>query len=131
LPGNLKLSALLFWATAWILGQGCSASHQSLVDSLEEIGKADLQDILNDLPPTAKGSVLAKPYFVRDEFEQFKGDSSIVYQARAVLVFFYLDPTLNLCQVRKYRYRTTSGFWDRYDVKLIHIPEKFTGVEAH
>ncbi len=122
-----RLFAFLFLASVWGLWEGCSASHNSLTASLNEIGKSDLQDILADLPPKAKGAVLAKPYFVRDEYEEYHGDSSIVYQARATLVFFYLDPKLDLCQVRKYRYKTSSGFWDRYDVKLIHIPQKFTG----
>ncbi len=120
-----RLPALLLLASAWILWEGCSASHRTLLGSLEEIAKSDLQDILTDLPPTAKGAILAKPYFVREEYEEYQEDSSIVFQARATLVFFYLDPTLDLCQVRKYRYRTTSGFWDRYDVKLMHIPKKF------
>lgn len=122
-----RLPAFLLLASAWLIWEGCSASHNSLTKSLEEIGKSDLQDILLDLPPTAKSAILAKPYFVRDEYEEYHGDTSIVYQARATLVFFYLDPSLDLCQVRKYRYRTTSGFWDRYEVKLVHIPQKFTG----
>lgn len=122
-----RLRAFLLVAATWLLWDGCSASHKTLTDSLDEIGIADLKDIVADLPPKAKGAILSKPYYIRDEYEEYMGDSSIVFQARATLIFFYLDPKLDLCQVRKYRYRTTSGFWDRYDVKLIHVPKKFIG----
>ena len=126
-----RIPAFLIVVCFWLLGGGCSASHKSLVKSLDEIANADLKDILMDLPPKAKGALLSKPYFVREEYEEYQGDTSIVFQARATLVFFYLDPALNLCQVRKYRYKTTSGFWDRYDVKLIHIPQKYRESLAH
>ena len=122
-----RLSAILLLAWAWVSYLGCSASHKSLVSSLEEIGKSDLEGILADLPPKAKGAILAKPYFVKDEYVEFPKDSAMVFQARATLVFFYLDPNLDLCQVRKYRYRTSAGFWDRYSVKLIHTPRKYLG----
>ncbi len=125
-----RFPTFILVAFLWLFGGGCSASHRSLVDSLDQIAKADLNDILADLPPKAKSALLAKPYVIRDEYEEYHGDTSIVFQARATLVFFYLDPSLNLCQVRKYRYRTTAGIWDRYDVKLIHIPEKFTGSKS-
>lgn len=120
-----RIPASLIVVFFWLLGGGCSASHKTLVKSLDEIANADLKDILMDLSPKAKGALLAKPYFIREEYEEYQGDTSIVFQARATLVFFYLDPALNLCQVRKYRYKTTSGFWDRYEVKLIHIPQKY------
>ena len=72
--------------------------------------------------------MLAKPYYKVDEYQEFHGDTAIVYQAKATLVFFYLDPSLDLCQMRKYRYKTTSGIWDRYEVKLIHFPKKYSGI---
>lgn len=83
-----------------------------------------------EVPAKAKASVLSKPYFLKTEYEEFKGDSSRVFQARATLFYFYLDPKVGFCQVRKYRYRTTAGIWDRYEVKLIHIPAKYTGSEG-
>jgi len=118
--GMLVFAASLLW-------NACSASHGTLTSSLDEMAKSDLHDILSDLPISAKSAILGKPYFDIAEYEEYHGDSSLVYQARATLVYFYLDPSLDLCQVRKYRYRTTSGFWDRYEVKLIHIPKKYTG----
>jgi hypothetical protein len=122
-----RLSGWLILSLAWILLEGCGTSHESLLDSLQKMGDSDLKDIIADLPPKAKGSILRKPYFVRQEYEEYHGDSSIVYQARATLIFCYLDPNLDLCQVRKYRYKTTSRFWDRYEVKLLHFPANFTG----
>lgn len=120
----LHLTAL---AGALLLG-GCLSTTETLREKLEEIGKSDLQDILNDLPPKAKGALLAKPYFKVDEFREFPRDSAIVYQGYAKLVFFYLDPDLNLCQVRKYRYKTSARIWDRYEVKLVHVPAKYSGI---
>jgi hypothetical protein len=106
---------------------GCTSSPETLKAKLEAIGQSDLKDILDDLPSKAKGSILPKPHFVVDEFKEFQGDTAIVFQAYASLVFFYLDPELGLCQVRKYRYKTSSRVWDRYEVKLKHIPRKYSG----
>ncbi len=114
----LTFSLMIAWGA-------CTSSHDTLKSRLEAIGKTDLQDILSELSPKAKGARLGKPYFVVDNYQEFHGDTASVFQAKADLVFFYLDPNLDLCQVRQYRYRTTSGIWDRYDVKLKHIPEKF------
>ena len=113
-------------AAALLLG-GCLSSSETLREKLEEIGTSDLQDILGDLPPKAKGAVLAKPHFKVSEYREVPRDSAIVFQAYAKLVFFYLDPDLGLCQVRKYRDKTSSRIWDRYEVKLIHMPEKYSG----
>lgn len=111
---------------AGLLWTGCTSSPETLQAKLDEIGRSDLQDILNDLPPKAKSSVLAKPYFKVHEFREFPRDSAMVYQAYAALIFFYLDPSVNLCQIRKYRYKTSSRVWDRYDVKLRHFPAKYS-----
>lgn len=107
---------------------GCSSSTDTMQKRLEKIGSEDLSDILAEIPDKAKGAVLAKPHFKVDEFLEFHGDTAIVYQAKATLVFFYLDPSLDLCQVRKYRYKTSSGVWDRYEVKLVHFPKKYSGI---
>lgn len=116
----LPLAGCLFWSS-------CTSSPETLKAKLDEIARSDLQDILNDLPPKAKSAILAKPYYVVDEFKEFQGDTAIVFQAYASLVFFYLDPSLDLCQVRKYRYKTSSRIWDRYEVKLKHFPRKYSG----
>ena len=114
-------AACLFWC-------GCMTSHETLKSKLDEIGNSDLHDILGELSPQAKaGAMLANPRFVVDEYQEFHGDTAIVFQPYASLVFLYLDPSLNLCQVRKYRYRTASRMWDRYYVKLKHTPEKYVG----
>ena len=113
-----------------LLAAGCTSSPETLRQKLEAIGKSDLQDILNDLPPKAKGAILPKPYFVVDTLKEFQGYTAIVYQAYAQLVFFYLDPSLDLCQVRKYRYKTSTRVWDRYKVELKHIPRKYSGNEG-
>jgi hypothetical protein len=111
---------------AGIFLEGCTSSPETLRARLEEIGASDLKDILAELPPQAKATaMLPRPTYVVDEFQEFHGDTARVYQARASLVFFYLDPSLDLCQIRKYRFKTSSGIWDRYDVKLKHIPRKF------
>lgn len=109
---------------------GCLSSSETLNEKLEAIAKSDLQDILNDLPPQAKSAVLAKPYYKVDEFREFPRDSAIVFQAYASVAYFYLDPDLGLCQIRKYRYKTSSRIWDRYDVKLRHIPRKYSGTDG-
>lgn len=111
-----------------VLVIGCGTSPETMKKRLEEIAKSDLKDILLEVPESAKSAKLAKPYYVVDEYEEFSGDTARVYEARAVLVFFYLDPELNLCQVRKYRFKRSSGVWDRYDVQLRHFPKKYLGI---
>jgi hypothetical protein len=98
---------------------------------LESIGASDLQDIVAELPVTAKSAMLGKPYFKIDKYTEFHGDTAIVYQAMATVYFFYLDPSVGLCQLRQYRYKRTSEMWDRYEVRLIHTPEKFSGATGH
>lgn len=125
-----RLTFLLLALAACLSWNGCTSSPETLKAKLQAIGESDLQDILNDLPPKAKGAILSKPYFVVDEFKEFQGDTAIVFQAYASLIFFYLDPEVGLCQKRKYRYKTGERVWDRYDVKLIHIPRKYSGTDS-
>ncbi len=123
-----RLLLLCCLPAACLLWFGCTTSHETLQAKLNEIGNSDLRDILGELSPQARaGAMLANPRFVVDEYQEFHGDTAIVFQAYASLVFLYLDPSLNLCQVRKYRYRTASRTWDRYYVKLKHTPEKYVG----
>ncbi|MEO7424640.1 MAG: hypothetical protein ABI036_05590 [Fibrobacteria bacterium] len=121
--GAVTLAALCSLA---VLLSGCGSSTKTMQKKLEEIAMEDLQDIIKEVPSKAKSAMLRKPYFKIDDFQEFHGDTARVYQAKATLVFFYLDPSLDLCQVRKYRYKTSSGLWDRYDVKLIHFPKKYS-----
>jgi hypothetical protein len=126
-PGAAVLAAL---ALAAALFSACGSSTDTMQKKLETIAKADLEDIVKDVPEKAKLAKLAKPYYKVDEYLEFHGDTAIVYQAKATVVYFYLNPTLDLCQVRKYRYKTSSGIWDRYEVKLMHFPQKYSGVSA-
>lgn len=129
-PFRLGAFLLAFACGCAVLLAGCGSSTKTMQKNLEEIAGEDLQDIVKEIPTPAKASLLAKPYFKVDEFQEFHGDTAIVYQAKATLVFFYLDPSLDLCQVRKYRYKTSSGLWDRYDVKLMHFPKKYSGLAS-
>jgi hypothetical protein len=102
-----------------------------LKTSLEEMGKADLKDILQELKKSGKASALSNsPRYVIDDFIEFHGDTARVYQAYAALIFFYLDD-MDLCQVRKYRFKTSARVWDRYSVELKHIPEKYISLGDH
>jgi hypothetical protein len=129
LPAATLVSANAVWAfmLSALLLAGCGSSSDTMQKKLDAIAAQDMQDILKDLPASAKSAVLAKPYYKVDEYQEFHGDTAIVFQAKATLVYFYLDPSLDLCQVRKYRYKTSSAFWDRYEVKLMHFPEKYSG----
>jgi hypothetical protein len=122
------LLVLLACIAAACMMTGCGSSTDTMQRKLEKIAAEDLKDILLDIPEKAKGAVLAKPYYKVDEYLEFHGDTAIVFQAKATVVYFYLDPSLDLCQVRKYRYKTTSGIWDRYEVKLVHFPKKYYGI---
>lgn len=124
-----RLAAIAVSAALSLMG-GCASSTGTMRKKLEQIGESDLQDILSELPAQARMSKLAKPYFKIDSYQEFHGDTAIVFQAMATLYFFYLDPSLDLCQMRKYRYKRTAGMWDRYEVKLIHFPSKFSGIEG-
>lgn len=115
--------ALLTWC-------GCGSSTDTMRKKLEKIGAEDLQDIASEIPPQARQAKLARPFFKIDSYQEFHGDTAIVFQAMATVYFFYLDPSLDLCQMRKYRYKRTAGMWDRYEVKLVHFPSKFSGIQG-
>jgi hypothetical protein len=123
----VSAAAIAAFAAAVLLLAGCGSSSDTMQKKLDAIAAQDMQDILKDVPASAKSAMLAKPFYKVDEYQEFHGDTAIVFQAKATLVYFYLDPSLDLCQVRKYRYKTSSGIWDRYEVKLMHFPEKYSG----
>jgi hypothetical protein len=122
-PFIIAVSAAL---AGW-LWMGCTSSPETMRVKLDQIAKEDLQGIIAELPPKAKLAMLAKPYYTIDEYKEFHGDTAIAFQAYAKLIFFYLDPTVDLCQIRKYRYKRSARVWDRYDVELKHVPEKYSG----
>ncbi|MBW8887895.1 MAG: hypothetical protein JF616_09080 [Fibrobacteres bacterium] len=109
---------------------GCGSSTETMQKKLEKIGAADLQDIVSEIPSQARAAKLARPFFKIDSYQEFHGDTAIVFQAMATMYFFYLDPSLDLCQMRKYRYQRTAGMWDRYEVKLVHFPSQFSGIQG-
>jgi hypothetical protein len=117
------------WTGVWTLGillGACGSPPQEMQRKLQDIGRADMDVIVHDLSPTARQqALLSKPYFVVDEYQEFKGDTARMFQAYASLVFFYLEPSLDLCQVRKYRYNRSARLWERFDVVLEHIPPKY------
>ena len=123
MAGYMRLSWIAFLV---LLFAACGSPPKEIQKKLQEIGRLDLDVILADLPEKARReALLSKPYFVVDEYQEFKGDTARVFQAYASLVFFYLDPSLDLCQVRKYRYRRSARLWERFDVMLRHIPPKY------
>ena len=130
-PGTRGKPAFFPWALlvalAWC---GCGSSSGSMQKKLEKIAAEDMQDILAEIPAQARQAKLAKPYYKIGEYREFHGDTAIVFQAMATLYFYYLDPSLDLCQMRKYRYKRTAGMWDRYEVKLVHFPAKFSGIQG-
>jgi hypothetical protein len=130
LPGTARLRMALIGLAGifLILWSGCGSSTGTMQSRLEKIGQSDLQDIISDIPPQARQAKLARPYFKIDGYQEFHGDTAIAFQAMATVYFFYLDPSLDLCQMRKYRYKRTAGMWDRYEVKLVHFPTKFSGI---
>jgi hypothetical protein len=123
----VSAGAVLAFMASLLLLAGCGSSTDTMQKKLDAIAAQDMEDILKEIPPSAKAAVLAKPYYKVEDYQEFHGDTAIVFQAKATLVYFYLDPSLDLCQVRKYRYKTSSAFWDRYEVKLMHFPEKYSG----
>lgn len=103
----------------------CTSSPELIQNRLEEICESDLNDIVTELHQEGKGPLVAeKPRYLIDTLEIFQGDSALIYQAYAKVYFFYLK-NVKLCQVRQYRFLTTSRTWDRFEVKLIHIPPRF------
>lgn len=105
----------------------CGSPPKEMESKLDVIAKSDMEVILKEIPEKSRQeAMLAKPYFVIDEYMEFHGDTARVFQAYASVVFFYLDPSLNLCQVRKYRYLRSARLWERFDVVLRHIPPKYS-----
>lgn len=104
----------------------CGSPPREMQKKLQEMGRADLDVILKDLPEKARHeALLSNPRFVVDEYQEFQGDTARVFQAYAALAFFYLDPSLDLCQIRKYRYRRSARVWERFEVVLQHVPPKY------
>jgi hypothetical protein len=128
--GCRRLAAFAFAFFTLLAWCGCGSSSDTMQKKLERIGAEDLQDIVAEIPAQARQAKLARPFFKIDSYQEFHGDTAIVFQAMATIYFFYLDPSLNLCQMRKYRYKPTAGMWDRYEVKLIHFPSKFSGIQV-
>jgi len=128
-------SKVVYMRLSWSLALGlllgaCGSPPQEMQQKLQEIGRADLDIIVHELSDTARSeALLARPHFVVDEYKEFKGDTAREFQAYASLVFFYLDSSLDLCQVRKYRYNRSSRTWERFDVVLEHVPPKYAGKE--
>lgn len=121
-----KRKSIAAWAgMAALLLMACMANTVELKQALDVTAKEDLKIIIDDLPASARAAVLPQPHYVIDEFEEFQGDTARVFQARAVLVFFYLNPNINLCQVRKYRFNRSASAWERYEVELRHTPTKY------
>ncbi len=131
------------WGSRWALSlvvalgfgvllQACGSPPKEMQSKLQEIGRADLAFIISEFSEqTRHDAVLAKPYFLVDEYQEFKGDTARVFQAYASLVFFYLDPSLDLCQVRKYRYNRSARVWERFEVVLEHFPPKYAGGQVN
>ena len=120
-PSLLSLS--LAWPPGCLHGRGCTSSPETLQAKLDEIGNERSRRIsCNDLPAKAKGAVLAKPYYVVDEFKEFQGDTAIVFQAYATAGLLLPGPVPWTCaRSAKYRYKTSLRIWDRYEVKLKHF----------
>src|ERR1700748_3278890 len=96
------------WISALLLA-ACGSPPEEMQKKLQEIGQSDLDFIIGELSDTTKSqAMLPKPHFVVDEYQEFHGDTAQVFQAYASLIFFYLDPSMDLCQVRKYRYLRSS-----------------------
>gem|GEM_PF-1828610 len=121
----LLIKANILWTLGALLLVQCMSSSHDLRKYLSEAAEEDMKVILQDIPPGAKSAVLTKPYYIIDEFEEFKGDTALVYQARAQVVFFYLDASVGLCQIRKYRFKRRAHSWERYQVDLKHTPQRF------
>jgi hypothetical protein len=125
-----RFSGFVLAGIALIAWSGCGSSTETMQKKLEKIGAGDLQDIISEIPPQARQAKLARPYFKIDSYQEFHGDTAIVFQAMATVYFYYLDPSLDLCQMRKYRYKRTAGMWDRYEVKLVHFPADYSGIQG-
>lgn len=107
----------------WVIGLlllSCTVSKDSLNESLNNLAKTDLDDIVLEIRDSGADSIISEnPEYKIVDFKFFKGDSGRAYKAYACVHFFYLS-SLNLHQIRKYRFNSVANFWDRYDIKLKH-----------
>jgi len=71
--------------------------------------------MVGELASKDSTAVLAKPYFREMEYARYP--KSRMYTHKAVVEFFYFR-TIQMKQVRKYRYEPTLGQWQRYHKKL-------------
>ncbi len=116
--------ASVCWLFLFLMG--CSANKKSVEEKLDVIASSDLNDILEELKSTGKSEIIhPNAHFKIDTLIMFQGDTARVYQAYAVVYYFYLKG-ISMCQVRKYRFHTETRFWDRYNLRLIFTPKKFS-----
>jgi len=116
----------ILYSLIWLfLLTGCGSPPEEIRSKLWNIGKDDLSVIVGELPDQTRQVRLSIPYFVLDDYKEFHGDTARVFQAYASLAFFYLDPSIDLCQTRKYRYRRAARVWERYESLLRHFPPRY------
>ena len=121
----MALRKILHALIGLFLFAGCGSPPEEIRSKLWDIGKDDLAVIIGELSDQTRQVRLPAPFFVLDDFKEFRGDTARVFQAYASLAFFYLDPSIDLCQTRKYRYRRAARVWERYESLLRHFPPRY------
>jgi len=97
-----------FLALAWsLLLCGCSESDNFVQKKFDSILRIDLDTIIAGVQ---KNGLLDTPYF---RILSYKSYNEGIYSKLAVVEFFFLK-TIKAKIVRKYRYVTEAGLWDRY-----------------
>jgi hypothetical protein len=99
-----------------LVAAGCSGeSEQFIEEKFRFILDDDLKAIVAEIKEKDSTALLSKPYYRIESYEHFK--QGRMFSHKAVVHFFYLK-SIQMIQIRKYRYSPTMGQWQRYYKKL-------------
>jgi hypothetical protein len=104
---GLVRKAWLLAVVGGIFFGGCGESDNLISQKLEVILKSDLDTIITGVD---KSGLLDTPYYKIVSYKSYKEG---MYSKLAVVDFYFLK-NIKAKIVRKYRYVTSFGQWDRY-----------------
>ena len=103
----VKLLFLLFLPVFF----GCGEPDGLVRQKLDLVLEDDLKVMVEEIRQKDASAVLEKPYYRVVQYENFQ--KSVLFQRKAVVEFYYFR-TIQMIQVRKYRYSNLQRQWNRY-----------------
>ena len=90
---------------------GCGEPDGLVRQKLDLVLEDDLKVMVEEIRRKDPSAVLEKPYYRVVQYENYT--KSVMFQRKAVVEFYYFR-TIQMMQVRKYRYSNLQRQWHRY-----------------